>query len=932
MDLNTVQMLAIEYAIAVMGLFLGYKCLYLKKDNMNYFMRFVAAVVLFALVNIPIRYVELHLVSWNRFFVFCLYAVSVIVMTYTMAYWFLFVLKQIDSKLVDSKKKIRICMIPAAGIIPLCIINYWTGWLYVIDEASFYERGSIFVLQAAISYGYFFVSIICNFIALLTNKDKSAVKKCFKAICPAVIGAVLQIMYGGSYLLLGTVFGGWMMYVEICLDRQKAYELSEALHTINDELVHSNKEISNNMRTILALSDIYHTLYEVDLQNDTITEIKALDYVSEYCSKFTSARECLREVPKAMFAAGYVEVMKTLFDPKAINERLKDKNSYFVDAVGKYSKDWTRTTMIVTERDSEGNVARLVFTFQGIGDIIEQQKKLEEVEIYEGHAREMKELFIQTAEALASAIDAKDKYTHGHSQRVATYAKKIAEEAGMSETECEKIYFAGLLHDVGKIGVPDTIICKAGKLTNEEYDEIKKHPVHGKEILEKISRLPYLSTGANYHHERYDGRGYPSGLKGENIPQMARIIAVADAYDAMTSKRSYRNPIPQQTVREEIVKGMETQFDPEFGKIMVHLIDKDIEFRMQERIDFTDDSEDTELSCKEFRTSFSEGIRVNEMRTRIHFKYEGTDGENSMPAFVIFDSLDARIHKGDDFEKVLSYHEYGELKLNGDYVFDGVRKTKIEVTDIPDYAGDECEIELVKDNDHLYFEMLACGKKMTATLCLPDNTRYVYVSITGENCEIHDISYERAEEAIPEGTIERLAEEITYLNGVEGDIPSIQVDGWRTAATDGILLDGDKEITFDMTSLPFARLIWHCPFFVIFHSDDGQVYGENYREYGVVRLNGESWSESDQCENYSITNKTADFPGWDQWKSDNIAGRQSSIMISKSDNQITLKTENGGIDIENTTIINDGNTDIYLAFTGDQCTVENIHVFHQYYF
>ena len=892
---------------------------------MNYFMRFVIALDIFAIVNIPIRYIELHLVNWNRFFVFCLYAVSVIVMTYTMAYWFLFVMKQINSKLVDTKKKNFICLIPAAGTILLCIINYWTGWLYVIDESSWYNRGSIFILQAAISYAYFFVSIICNFWALFANKEKNSAKKCFSAIAPAVIGAVLQIVYGGSYLLLGTVFGGWIMYIEICLDRQKAYELSEAVSAINDELIHSNKELSNNMRTILALSDIYHTLYEVDLENDTFTEIKASKVVSEYCSQFKSARECLEGIPNAMFAAGYVEAMKTVFSPEAINERLKDKNSYFVDAVGRYSKDWTRTTIIVAERDSEGKVLRLVFTFQGIGDIIEQQKKLEEVEIYEGHAREMKELFIQTAEALASAIDAKDRYTHGHSQRVATYAKEIAKEAGMSETECEKIYFAGLLHDVGKIGIPDDIICKAGKLTKEEYDEIKKHPVHGKEILEKISRLPYLSTGANYHHERYDGKGYPSGLEGENIPEMARIIAVADAYDAMTSKRSYRNPIPQQTVREEIIKGMGTQFDPEFAKIMVHLIDKDIEFQMQERIDFNDDSESTALSCKEFRTNFSEAIRINEMKTKIHFQYENTAGENSMPAFVLFDSLDARIHKGDDFEKILSYHEYGELRINGKNVFDGVRKTQIEVTEIPDYKSDECAIELVKDNDHLYFEMIACGQKMTATLCLPDNTRYVYVSITGENCEINDISYERSEEAIPEGSIERIAEEITYLNGIEGDIPSIQVDGWRTAATEGIMIDDDIEITFDMSSLPFARLIWHCPFFVIFHSDDGHVYGENYREYSVVRLNGESWSESDQCENYGTSNKTEEFPGWDQWKLDNIAGRNSKIIISKSGNQIVLKTVNGGIEIENTTIINDDNDDVYFAFSGDQCTVENIH-------
>ena len=111
------------------------------------------------------------------------------------------------------------------------------------------------------------------------------------------------------------------------------------------------------------------------------------------------------------------------------------------------------------------------------------------------------------------------------------------------------------MHDVGKIGIPLNIINKEGKLTDEEYEIIKKHPVIGVEILSGISEYPYLSIAAHYHHERYNGRGYPRGLKGEDIPEIARIVAVADAYDAMTSKRSYRESIPQSKVREEIIKG-----------------------------------------------------------------------------------------------------------------------------------------------------------------------------------------------------------------------------------------------------------------------------------------------------------------------------------------------------------------------------------------
>ena len=200
----------------------------------------------------------------------------------------------------------------------------------------------------------------------------------------------------------------------------------------------------------------------------------------------------------------------------------------------------------------------------------------------EDEKMKMQALFEQTAAALANAIDAKDQYTRGHSSRVAEYSVEIAKRAGKTEEECKEIYFAALLHDVGKIGVRNSIINKAGRLTNEEFEEIRKHPEIGRRILSSISQSPYLSIGANYHHERYDGRGYPEGLKGDDIPEIARIIAVADSYDAMTSKRSYRDPVPQEKVREELLKGMGTQFDPQFAKIMLQLIDQNTEYKMKD--------------------------------------------------------------------------------------------------------------------------------------------------------------------------------------------------------------------------------------------------------------------------------------------------------------------------------------------------------------
>ena len=200
------------------------------------------------------------------------------------------------------------------------------------------------------------------------------------------------------------------------------------------------------------------------------------------------------------------------------------------------------------------------------------QAKNREIESYKEAQRKERIMFEQAAEALANAIDAKDKYTRGHSARVAMYSRLIAEKAGLPEDACEKVYFEALLHDVGKIGVHDDILNKEGRLTDEEFRQIKLHPVFGSQILSSIQQSPYLSLGAHYHHERYDGTGYPDGLAGEAIPESARIISVADAYDAMTSSRSYRSPISPEKVRQELTEGIGKQFDPKFAGIMLDLI------------------------------------------------------------------------------------------------------------------------------------------------------------------------------------------------------------------------------------------------------------------------------------------------------------------------------------------------------------------------
>ncbi|MBR3664144.1 MAG: response regulator [Desulfovibrio sp.] len=200
----------------------------------------------------------------------------------------------------------------------------------------------------------------------------------------------------------------------------------------------------------------------------------------------------------------------------------------------------------------------------------------------ESRLSESRLLFREMVVSLARTVDAKDKYTSGHSERVANYACRIARRAGESVENQEKIYYMGMLHDIGKIGVPGIIINKEDALSKEEYARIQTHTIIGAKILQSIDVFPDLAIAARCHHERFDGTGYPDRLKGQDIPRFARILAVADSYDAMTSNRSYRRMLPQAQVRQEIVLGRGTQFDPEFADIMLTLIDEDATYLMRE--------------------------------------------------------------------------------------------------------------------------------------------------------------------------------------------------------------------------------------------------------------------------------------------------------------------------------------------------------------
>ena len=196
-------------------------------------------------------------------------------------------------------------------------------------------------------------------------------------------------------------------------------------------------------------------------------------------------------------------------------------------------------------------------------------KKVEE------KTHQVEQLSFEIIATIASMIEAKDKYTKGHSIRVAEYSAMLAEELGWDEEKVKNLKYIALLHDIGKVGIPDRVLNKPGRLTDNEFSIIKSHTTIGGDILKDIETIAYVDAGAKFHHERYEGGGYPSGISGNNIPTVARIISIADAYDAMNSKRVYRDVLPKEIIRRELVNGKGTQFDPEYLEAFLQLFDED---------------------------------------------------------------------------------------------------------------------------------------------------------------------------------------------------------------------------------------------------------------------------------------------------------------------------------------------------------------------
>ena len=212
---------------------------------------------------------------------------------------------------------------------------------------------------------------------------------------------------------------------------------------------------------------------------------------------------------------------------------------------------------------------------------IKSVKQMDEIkqinEKLEDSKEQLEQAYLDMIQTLRYTVEAKDSYTRGHSDRVSEYSVLIGEKLGLSEEQIKTLRIGGLFHDIGKIGIPDSILLKPAKLTDDEYSQIKNHPSIGAHILGNATIFKEIIPIVKHHHEKYDGNGYPSRLKGEEIPYMARIAAVADTFDAMTSRRSYRGPIDIEHVKEEIKRCEGTQFDPQIAEVFLDILNNNFD-------------------------------------------------------------------------------------------------------------------------------------------------------------------------------------------------------------------------------------------------------------------------------------------------------------------------------------------------------------------
>jgi HD-GYP domain-containing protein (c-di-GMP phosphodiesterase class II) len=384
------------------------------------------------------------------------------------------------------------------------------------------------------------------------------------------------------------------------VDRDEAHRLASMLVWMQEDAVEIDRRLSELQTMSQELSESYEELsllYKLST-NMTINQVPAA-FLLDACDELLQVvglkwfalqlidEPRLEDLAGEVFCVGTIDCEKSLLKPlgRQLIEKLpSDGAPMVVDDTASLDipmlADLSKTMLLVPLRHEDQPLGILYGGDKLDGTHISSIDSklcdsltnsmsifLSNVMLYD----DMQAMFLGTLHALTSAIDAKDSYTHGHSERVALLSRLLAEGSGLKGDLVERIYIAGLIHDVGKIGVPEAVLTNPGRLTKEEFDQIKLHPEIGAVILKDIRQMQDLIPGVLHHHERWDGGGYPHSLKGEDIPLMGRVIGLADAFDAMSSNRTYRQAMGLDDVLEEITACSGTQFDPDLAEVFLKL-------------------------------------------------------------------------------------------------------------------------------------------------------------------------------------------------------------------------------------------------------------------------------------------------------------------------------------------------------------------------
>ena len=342
-------------------------------------------------------------------------------------------------------------------------------------------------------------------------------------------------------------------------------------NVVNNE----NKENNNSSYKILAVDD------EIGIVDSLSIFLKRSGYSF---SGETDPVKAIERVKNEHFDLLLLDfIMTPLHGDQVVEEIRKfNKDLYIILLTG--HKDLAPPLETIRRLDIQGYCEKsdkfdqlLLLIESGIKSV-EQMREIKKINTkLENTYEKLEKAYMESIQTIRYTVEAKDTYTRGHSDRVSEYSVLIGEKLGMSKEDIRRLQIGGLFHDVGKIGVPDNILQKNDKLTDDEYSEIKNHPTIGAQILSTASIFQDIIPIVKYHHERYDGRGYPEMLKGEDIPYLARITAIADTFDAMTSKRVYRDSLPLENVIEEFKRCRGTQFDPELDDVFLDILENDYE-------------------------------------------------------------------------------------------------------------------------------------------------------------------------------------------------------------------------------------------------------------------------------------------------------------------------------------------------------------------